>query len=66
MTTDPLDTVREAKTEIERVRREMVVLADIRAGAIAELEAGGMSRAEIARRLGVSRNTVTRVLRRVE
>lgn len=52
---EPADRARAAQREIDKSQRAVAELAHIRAEAVAELRAAGMSHAGVAKALGVSR-----------
>jgi len=57
-TMPPIERAAAAPALIDQAR---ATLASARAGAIAEAEAGGMRRADIARKLGIARQQVTKI-----
>jgi DNA invertase Pin-like site-specific DNA recombinase len=61
---DPWARARRATGEMEEHLAAIARLADERALAVRELLDGGLTRAEVARRLGVTPATVTKILKR--
>ncbi len=58
---DPLERVTAAGRLIEEYRQAMAVVAQVRSEAVAELRASGMSLADVARHLNVTRQQVHRI-----
>jgi hypothetical protein len=61
---DPWARARKATTEMEHHLSEIARLADERALAIQELLDQGLTRSEVARRLGVTPAVITKILKR--
>jgi DNA invertase Pin-like site-specific DNA recombinase len=61
---DPWARARRATREMEKHLAAIARLADERAVAVRELLDGGLTRAEVARRLGVTPAVVTKILKR--
>lgn len=61
---DPWARARRATEEMERHLAAIAHLADERALAIQELLDGGLTRSEVARRLGVTPAVITKLLKR--
>jgi hypothetical protein len=61
---DPWARARKATLEMEHHLSAIARLADERALAIHELLDGGLSRSEVARRLGVTPAVITKILKR--
>lgn len=58
---DPLERVRAAGQVIEEYRQAMALIAQVRSEAVAELRSTGLSLAEVARHLNVTRQQVHRL-----
>jgi DNA-directed RNA polymerase specialized sigma24 family protein len=61
---DPLERARLCIEDMEGHRQAIARLAEMRAEAIREALAEGMSRSEVARALGVSQAAITKLLAR--
>jgi hypothetical protein len=61
---DPLARAQAAAAAMAALSLDLEALADLRADAVAEVVASGVSRSEVARRLGVTPAIVTRAMAR--
>jgi DNA-binding NarL/FixJ family response regulator len=59
---DPLADARRAAAEMDGHRAALALLADQRAEAVRRALAGGLSRSDVARSLGVTRQAITKLL----
>jgi DNA-binding NarL/FixJ family response regulator len=59
---DPLVDARRAAAEMDNHRAALAALADQRAEAVRRAIAGGLSRSDVARSLGVTRQAITKLL----
>lgn len=64
MPVDPLTRARRTAAQMDTHRAAMARLAQERAEAVREAIATGMSRAEVARALGISPQAITKLLQR--
>lgn len=64
MPADPLTRARRAAAQMDTHRAALARLGQERADAIRDALAGGMSRSQIARELGVSPQAITKLLAR--
>lgn len=64
LSTDPWVRARTATEEMEEHLEAIARLADARAAAVRELLRRGLTRSEIARRLGVTPAVITKILKR--
>lgn len=61
---DPLARARRFHAKMDELRDSMATLADLRAEAVREALDSGMTRADVARQLGVTPQAVTKILQR--
>lgn len=64
MPSDPLTRARRAAARMDDHRAALARLADERVEAIREAIASGLSQADVARELGISRQAITKLLQR--